>query len=201
MKDFAARLTNTSLSNQFYNCQLFELDSLNQDVTIIADNAFYNCVSLTADHALPYLQTLGNAFNGANNAFASKTLNLGANSSATSVILPTNTISPAHVNKLILGHKYATSLSKSTPDSFTANYSNITTLDISAMIRLTSVYYSVLCGFRNAEIVFNTNTVPALVGFDPSVEFNGVIKVPASLLNEWKASDNWNQIADKIQAA
>ena len=115
---------------------------------------------------MPYLSTLGNSFRGADNCFASNTFNMGSSSSALAVILPSTYITPSNVTKLVIGNKYATTLSKSDPNNFSANYSNIKTLDISALTKLKNVYYSVLCGFKNIEIVFNTTSVPTLNGFD-----------------------------------
>ena len=198
-KNFGKKLTNTSLTNQFYNCQLFDMEGINPDITILADNVFYNCKTMVIDQSMPYLSTLGNSFSGADNCFASNTFNMGSSSSALTVILPSTYITPSNVTKLVIGNKYATTLSKSDPDNFSANYSNIKTLDISALTKLKNVYYSVLCGFKNIEIVFNTTSVPTLNGFDDQ-EFTSTIKVPASLYNEWIAASNWSQIRTHIQS-
>lgn len=200
--NFVERVSNTNMTNTFYNCQLLPIPAINQAIEVLGDSVFYNCTSATFDHVLPYLYSIGQAFNGASFTFALGTFNFGGSSSATTVTLPRTQFTPQGVNYVKLEHNQARTLTKTNDTEFTANYSNVQTLDARTCTKLQSVSYSVLYAMRNGTVKFNTTAVPVLSGYNPDYELGSTCKivVPASLLSAWKAADNWNQIAANIVA-
>ena len=184
----------------FSNCTGLTSITIPDGVTSIGYYAFYYCTSLTSMNV-----SSGNTvYHSAGNCLIeteTKTLIYGCK----------NSIIPSDGSVTSIGgsaFSYCTGLTSITiPDSVTSigdsAFSNCTGLtSVTIGNSVTSIGNSAFYGCTGlTEIDFSTHTtVPTL---NSTTAFNNtpanlVIKVPSTLLDEWKAATNWSTYADKI---
>ena len=183
----------TSINNSaFYYCYSLNSIAVPSGVTSIADNAFYFCYSLASITIPKSVTSIGNG------AFynCSSLNSIAVPSSVTSIA--DNAFNSCYSLASITIPNYVTSIGNS---AFYYCYSLAKiTITRSVTSISTNAFYNCY-GMAMYDFTQHTS-VPTLSGTNAfrNIPSDCIIKVPASLLNSWKAATNWSTYATNIVA-
>ena len=200
-------------ASAFYNCRSLTLISIPTSITSIGANAFRDCYSLTSisiptsvtkieekefdrAQALRSISIPNSITTIGDSAFDS-------HGSALSITIPDGI---TEISAIMLGNN-STLASILIPDGVTTigfsafqNCDNLVSLIIPSSVA--KIAYGAFSGCANAVFYdfSNHTTVPTLINTSAfmNIHTDCEIRVPASLVNEWKAATNWATYADHI---